>query len=50
MNVVQLLHQLLVIVDIEVVVTFLPEMGGFSPTQANIGLAWATASTLDEAS
>jgi hypothetical protein len=28
--------------DIEIVVSLLPEMFGYFPTQANIGLEWAT--------
>ena len=40
MDVTQLLDKLLVIADVEIVVTLLPEM--LSPTQANTGLEWAT--------
>ena len=43
-------HQLLVIANVEVVVTFLAEVGGLFPTQANIGLECATLGSVNKTS
>ena len=42
MDVAELLHELLVIADVEIVVALLPEVLGDSPTQAKGRLEWGT--------